>query len=406
MSNCSSFHVMAKPIGPICNIGCKYCFYLEKEKLFPPNENFKMADNILESYIKQYIESQNTQTITFTWQGGEPTLLGVNYFRKIVELQQTFSAGKTISNCIQTNGTLLTDEFCVFLKENNFLVGLSIDGPPKLHNAYRVTKKGQPTYDKVINGLNLLKKHQIEFNTITVVNRVNSKRPIEVYEFLKKIGSTFIQFIPLVERLPNEEAKVLGFDLAVPPKVDEDTRLPVTDWSVEPKQYGEFLSTIFDEWVKKDVGKVFVQLFDVALGNWSGLQPNSLCVFSENCGNAVALEHDGTVYSCDHYVYPHYRLGNISTDSLGDMISSEKQISFGCDKSKTLPLYCRNCEVKFACHGECPKHRFIRTPDGEGGLNYLCSGYKKFFNHIKPRMNIMTELLRHGKLPSEIMRSK
>ena len=406
MSSCSSFQVMAKPIGPICNIGCKYCFYLEKEKLFPNNENFKMADNILESYIKQYIESQNTQTITFTWQGGEPTLLGVNYFRKIVELQQTFSGGKTIFNCIQTNGTLLTDEFCIFLKENSFLVGLSIDGPPKLHNAYRVTKKGQPTYDNVINGLKLLKKHHVEFNTITVVNRVNSKRPIEVYEFLKKIGSTFIQFIPLVERLPNEEAKILGFDLAMPPKVDEDTRLPVTDWSVEPKQYGEFLSTIFDEWVKKDVGKVFVQLFDVALGNWSGLQPNSLCVFSENCGNAVALEHDGTVYSCDHYVYPHYRLGNISTDSLGDMISSEKQTSFGCDKSKTLPLYCRNCEVKFACHGECPKHRFIRTPDGEGGLNYLCSGYKKFFNHIRPQMNIMTELLRQRKLPSEIMRSK
>lgn len=406
MSNCSSFQVMAKPIGPICNIGCKYCFYLEKEKLFPNNENFKMADNILESYIKQYIESQNTQTITFTWQGGEPTLLGVNYFRKIVELQQTFSGGKTIFNCIQTNGTLLTDEFCIFLKENSFLVGLSIDGPPKLHNAYRVNKKGQPTYDNVINGLKLLKKHHVEFNTITVVNRVNSKRPIEVYEFLKKIGSTFIQFIPLVERLPNEEAKILGFDLAVPPKVDEDTRLPVTDWSVEPKQYGEFLSTIFDEWVKKDVGKVFVQLFDVTLGNWSGLQPNSLCVFSENCGNAVALEHDGTVYSCDHYVYPRYRLGNISTDSLGDMISSEKQTSFGCDKSKTLPLYCRNCEVKFACHGECPKHRFIRTPDGEGGLNYLCSGYKKFFNHIRPQMNIMTELLRQCKLPSEIMRRK
>lgn len=406
MSSCSSFQVMAKPIGPICNIGCKYCFYLEKEKLFPNNENFKMADNILESYIKQYIESQNTQTITFTWQGGEPTLLGVNYFRKIVELQQTFSAGKTISNCIQTNGTLLTDEFCIFLKENSFLVGLSIDGPPKLHNAYRVDKKGLPTYDKVIKGLNLLKKHQIEFNTITVVNKVNSKKPIEVYEFLKKIGSTFIQFIPLVERLPNEEAKILGVDLAMPPKVDEDVKLPVTEWSVEPKQYGEFLSTIFDKWVKEDVGKVFVQLFDVALGNWSGLQPGGICVFSENCGNAVALEHDGTVYSCDHYVYPHYRLGNISTDSLGDMISSEKQISFGSDKSKTLPLYCRNCEVKFACHGECPKHRFIRTPDGEGGLNYLCSGYKKFFNHIRPQMNIMTEFLRQCKLPSEIMRSR
>ena len=330
----------------------------------------------------------------------------MNYFKRIVELQQLFSGGKTIANCIQTNGTLLNDEFCTFLKENNFLVGLSIDGPPKLHNAYRVDKKGLPTYDKVINGLNLLKKHQIEFNTITVVNKVNSKKPIEVYEFLKKIGSTFIQFIPLVERLPNEEAKILGFDLAMPPKVDEDVKLPVTEWSVEPKQYGEFLSTIFDKWVKEDVGKVFVQLFDVALGNWSGLQSGGICVFSENCGSAVALEHDGTVYSCDHYVYPYYRLGNISTDSLGDMITSDKQVSFGCNKSKTLPVYCRNCEVKFACHGECPKHRFIRTPDGEGGLNYLCSGYKKFFNHIRPQMNIMTELLRQGKLPSEIMISK
>jgi uncharacterized protein len=397
---------MTKPIGPLCNLDCKYCFYLEKEKLFPTNENFRMSDEVLETYVRQYIEQQNSPEISFAWQGGEPTLLGVNFFRKVVELQKKYANGKRIANALQTNGTLLDDEWCEFLVQNQFLVGLSIDGPPKLHDTYRVDKKGAPTYEKVALGLKMLKKHKVEFNTLTVVNRANSKKPLEVYRFLKQIGSGFIQFIPLMERLANDEAKKLGLDLSVPPRVDDtDPVMPVTNWSVEPRQYGEFLSTIFDEWVKQDVGKVFVQIFDVTLGNWMG-EGGGLCVFSPTCGTALAMEHNGDVYSCDHYVYPQYKLGNILNQSLGDMVNSEFQKGFGLEKATTLPKYCLECDVRFACHGECPKHRFIRTPEGDPGLNYLCQAYKRFFTHSGPAMRKMTELLRSGRPAADIMLPK
>lgn len=399
-----AFHVMTKPIGPLCNLDCKYCFYLEKEKLFPSNENFKMTDEVLETYVRQYIENQSVPEISFAWQGGEPTLLGVNFFRKVVAFQQKYANGKKIVNALQTNGTLLDDEWCVFLRDNQFLVGLSIDGPAKLHDAYRVDKKGGASYERVIRGLQLLKKHQVEFNTLTVVNKVNSQKPLEVYRFLRGIGSGFIQFIPLVERLADAEATKLGLDLAVPPRVDQEgsVRLPVTDWSVEPKQYGEFLCAIFDEWVKHDVGRTYVQLFDVTLGNTMG-QGGGLCVFSETCGSALAMEHNGDVYSCDHYVYPRYKLGNILNNSLGEMVSSEAQQTFGQEKSTTLPKYCRECEVRHLCHGECPKHRFIRTPEGENGLNYFCRSYKRFFSHSAPAMNKMKWLLQNGRGAFEIM---
>jgi uncharacterized protein len=403
----AGFHVMTKPIGPICNLDCKYCFYLEKERLFPRNENFKMSDEVLETYIRQYIAAQQTPEVSFAWQGGEPTLLGVGFFRKVVELQRRHAGGKRISNALQTNGTLLDDEWCEFLAAERFLVGLSIDGPARLHNAYRVDKKGRDTYDDVLRGLRLLKKHRVEFNTLTVVNRANARHPLEVYRFLRDIGSGFIQFIPLVERMADAEAAKLGLDLAVPPRVDEEDarRMPVTEWSVEPRQYGDFLCTIFDEWVRRDVGRTFVQIFDVTLGNWVG-QKGGLCVFSETCGRALAMEHNGDVYSCDHYVYPQYRLGNILNASLGELVSSEFQQQFGRDKSATLPRYCRECEVRHLCHGECPKHRFIRTPDGEPGLNYLCRAYKMFFNHSAPAMRRMVELLRAGRAPAEIMRDR
>lgn len=402
-----AYHVMTKPIGPICNLDCTYCFYLEKEKLFPSNENFRMKDEVLEEYIRQYIQGQRVPDVTFAWQGGEPTLLGVNYFRRIIELQQKHANGKRIHNALQTNGTLLNDEWCEFLVTHGFLVGLSIDGPARLHDAYRVTKKGGGSYAKVITGLRLLKKHGVEFNTLTVVNRVNSKHPLDVYRFLRDIGSGYIQFIPLVERLPDAEAKALDLDLAAPPRLDGsmDTapRMPVTDWSLEPKQYGIFLTTIFDEWVRQDVGKTFVQLFDVTLGNWMG-QGGGLCVFSEKCGTAMAMEHNGDVYSCDHYVYPHYKLGNIMQQTLGDMVSSEFQRQFGEDKKSTLPKYCIECDVRHLCHGECPKHRFIKTPDGEAGLNYFCAAYKHFFSHSRPAMIKMAELLRQGRPAADIMR--
>ncbi len=403
MQALTAFHVMTKPIGPLCNLDCKYCFYLEKEKLFPSNENFRMSDEVLESYVRQYIAAQNVPEIHFAWQGGEPTLLGVGFFRKVVEFQKKYAGGKTINNAIQTNGTLLDDEWCEFLAEHRFLVGVSVDGPPKLHDAYRVDKKGGATYEKVILGIRRLQKHGVEFNTLTVVNRVNSKKPLEVYRFLKEIGSGFIQFIPLVERLADAEAIKLGLDLAAPPRVDEEgARLPVTEWSVEPEQYGKFLTTIYDEWVKQDVGKVFVQLFDVALGNWMGMG-GGLCVFSENCGSALAMEHNGDVYSCDHYVYPRYKLGNLLNQDLGAMAASEEQRAFGQAKSATLPEYCRSCEVRFACHGECPKHRFLRTPDGEPGLNYLCRAYKRFFTHVDPSMRKMAALLQARRPAAEIM---
>lgn len=396
-----AYHIMTKPVGPICNLDCKYCFYLEKEGLFPKGENFRMADDILESYIRQYIESQQAPEISFAWQGGEPTLLGVEYFEKIVALQKKFANGRTITNAIQTNGTKLDDRWGQFLAQNRFLVGISIDGPPDLHDYYRVDKGGRPTFKAVKRGLDILKKHGVEFNTLTVVNRKNSREPKRVYRFLKEIGSGFIQFIPLVERLANEDAKKLGLSLGKP-TAEPASDGKVTHWSVRPEDYGEFLVVIFDEWVRRDVGKVFVQIFDVTLGNFA-TGHGGLCVFSETCGAAMALEHNGDLYSCDHYVYPDYKLGNLRDTPLGDMAASERQRKFGADKRDTLPRYCIECDVRFACHGECPKHRFIQTPDGEPGLNYLCAAYKRFFRHVTPAMRTMTNLLRQNRAPAEIM---
>ncbi len=387
-----AFHLMAKPIGPICNLGCSYCFYLEKEKLYPQGENFRMSDEALETFVRQYIETQDVPEVTFAWQGGEPTLLGVEFFRKAVKLQRQYANGKRIQNALQTNGTRLDGEWCEFLLAEKFLVGLSIDGPPKLHNAYRVDKRGRGTYDTVLRGLRLLQKHGVEYNTLTVVNRMNSRHPLEVYRFLRGLGSRFMQFIPLVERVPDAAAAGLGLDLAMPPGTDGEgaRRLPVTEWSVEPGQYGEFLCAIFDEWLERDVGRIFVQLFDVTLGNHlRGGHEGALCFFSETCGGALAIEHNGDVYSCDHYVYPQFKLGNILNNALGDMVSSDFQRAFGQAKSSTLPRYCRECEVRHLCHGECPKHRFLRTPDGEPGLNYLCRAYKRFFTHSAPALRHM-----------------
>lgn len=398
------FHVLAKPVGPICNLDCKYCFYLEKENLYPDEHKWRMNDEVLDEYIRQYIQAQPGSRVDFAWQGGEPTLLGVDYFRKVVALQKKYADGKTISNALQTNGILLDTEWCHFFAEHQFLIGLSIDGPRELHDRYRVDKSGKPSFDAVMRGLELLKKERVEFNTLTVVHRENSQRPLDVYRFLKEIGSGFIQFIPLVERLAPPALTVLGFGLNEPPSPGGEPAQPsrVTSWSVQAEQYGRFLCSIFDEWVHHDVGEVFVQLFDVALQNWMGLG-SSLCVFAEKCGVAVAIEHNGDLYSCDHYVYPKYRLGNIMNSGLGEMIDLPQQIRFGEEKLTTLPKYCRECEVRFACNGECPKHRFIQTPDGEAGLNYLCPAYKRFFTHIDPYLRSMAQLLRDGRPAADLM---
>ena len=420
-----AFHVMTKPIGAICNIDCKYCYYLEKENLYPDKKNFRMTDAVLENYVRQYIEAQSVPEIAFAWQGGEPTLLGVDFFRRAVAFQKKYCPpGKKTTNALQTNGTLLNAEWCEFFRENGFLIGLSIDGPRDLHDYYRVDKGGAPTFDKVMRGLELLKQHRVEYNTLTVVNRQNSRRPLDVYRFLKQHGSGFMQFIPLVERVGDGSAFAEPPDPAgavvrasVPAHIDsakgasaEHTRAgtearttsPVTPWSVESNQFGEFLCQIFDEWVRNDIGAVYIQLFEVQLAVWMGL-PAALCVFAETCGAAMAMEHNGDLYSCDHYVYPQYKLGNIIETPIAELVNSTAQKKFGTDKRDTLPKYCRECEVRFACNGECPKHRFIKTPDGEEGLNYLCAGYKRFFKHVDPYMKQMVELLRAQKPASLLM---
>lgn len=392
------FHIMTKPIGPICNLDCTYCFYLEKEKLYPGTKHWAMEDETLERYVQAYIEAQPGDEVHFAWQGGEPTLLGVEFFERVVELEQKYACGKQVHNALQTNGTLLDDRWGAFFAENKFLIGLSIDGPRELHDCYRVDKGQAPTFDRVMRGIDVLKGHKVEFNTLTVVNRRNSEKPLEVYQFLKEIGSGFIQFIPVVER-EAERADAHGLVLIQPRDVQAAT---VTEWSVRPRAYGEFLARIFDEWVKQDVGRVFVQQFDVALESWMGMDA-SLCVFRRTCGSALAMEHTGDVYSCDHYVYPEHRLGNVMETPLAEMVKSEQQQRFGKDKESSLPGMCRACDVRFACNGECPKHRFATTPDGEPGLNYLCEGYKHFFHHIGPYMQFMAQELRAGRPPAGIM---
>lgn len=401
-----SFHVMAKAIGPICNLDCKYCFYLEKEQLYPSNEKWKMSDEKLEVFIRDYIAAQPDNEVSFAFQGGEPTLLGVDYFRKVVKFQKKHANGKQISTAFQTNGTLLDDEWGAFLAENKFLVGLSIDGPEDVHNANRVDKKGRDSYKDVIRGLNILRKHEVEFNTLTCVNSVTVQHPVKIYKFLKSIGSKYLQFIPIVEREVDTAAAKLGLDFAEPPNLEvpptqkENPRM--SEFAVPAEAYGEFLIKIFNEWIKRDVGKTYVQLFDVALGKWLGT-PGGLCYFSETCGRALAMEHDGDVYTCDHYVYPKYKLGNLMNTSLGELADSSMARDFGNAKRDKLPKYCRDCSVRFACNGECPKHRFTWTPDGEWGLNYLCPAYKKFFKHIDPAMQIMADLYRQQQAPAAVM---
>ncbi len=393
-----AFNIIAKPTGAICNLDCTYCYYLDKEQLYPNHSNFKMSDDVLETFIRQKIQNHRTAQVHFVWQGGEPTLLGVDFFKRVVELQHKYADGKTIQNGFQTNGVLLDDEWCQFFKEQQFLVGLSIDGPEEIHDRYRVNKGGSGTFRQVKRGLRYLQKHDVPFNTLTVVQRHNSYHPLAVYRFLKEIGSTFMQFIPVVERKQSPKA---GSDNRFDAWSDTSDSL-VTEWSVEASAFGQFLCVLFDEWVRNDVGRYFVQIFDLALQAWMGMEPN-LCIFRKTCGDALAMEHNGDLYTCDHFVSPSYKLGNIMVQPMESLIGSDKQRQFGRDKEETLPRYCRQCEVRFVCNGECPKNRFIRTPDGEAGLNYLCAGYKQFFNHIDPYMHFMARELKARRPPANVM---
>jgi uncharacterized protein len=381
---------MVKPRGPICNLACEYCYFLSKEQLYPGSD-FRMSDELLEEFTKQYLQSQRIPQVTFAWQGGEPTLMGIPFFEKALAYQRKYTpAGVRVENALQTNGTLLDDKWGTFLKENDFLVGISVDGPPELHNIYRKDTGGHGSADKVLVGLETLMRHQIEFNILCTVHAGNESFPLEVYRYFRDaLKADFIQFIPIVERMN---------------KTGYQTGNKVTERSVSGQGYGDFLIAIFDEWVKRDVGSVFVQIFDIALAKWVGAQ-SGLCVFEETCGLGLVLEHSGDLYSCDHFVEPKYKLGNISKTPMADLVESHQQYRFGIKKINSLPKYCQECDVRFACNGGCPKNRIRNTPDGEYGLNYLCEGYRAFFKHIDQPMQQMANLLRNRRPPFNIMKN-
>jgi uncharacterized protein len=396
-------HVVSKPTGPVCNLNCEYCFYLEKQALFSPNEKYRMSDDILSAFITNYITSQPTPIVEFVWQGGEPTLLGVDFFKRVIELQKQFRGTKAITNSLQTNGTRLNDEWCTFLKKHNFMVGISIDGPKEVHDRYRRDRNGKGTFDRVMKGMRLLQKHNVEYNVLACVARETAKHPLEVYRFFKDEGVEFIQFSPVVERMHDVLSKRHGLRLAEPASLDrEEAQTEVTPWSVLPDEYGDFLIAVYEEWVRHDVGTVFIMNFEWALNAWIG-NPSPVCIHAKQCGRSVVIEHNGDVYACDHCVYPEYRLGNIQTDKLSDMVERSLRSGFGATKETSLPRWCRECEVLAACQGGCPKHRFSMTHYKEPGLHYLCEGYKKFFLHIGKYLRAMVQLLENGLPASYIM---
>lgn len=394
----AAFSVMLKPAGPACNLNCAYCYYLEKRKLFPSNTNFKMTEELLEEFTRQYIEANEVPVVTFTWQGGEPTLMGLDFYRKAIAFQKKYSGGKRIENSFQTNGTRLNDEWCKFFADNKILVGISIDGEEHVHDHYRKTFSGGPSFRRVMKGIELLHKNRVEFNTLSVINDYSVNFASETYRFLKTIGSGFIQFLPVVERIAGERNEA---DLSLVSPAYE-ANASVTGWSVPPDKFGKFMISIFDEWVRKDVGKYYVQLFDSTLANWVGEMPG-VCVFAETCGDALVMEHNGDIYTCDHFVFPEFYLGNMLDRPLNEIVRSQMQFDFGVNKRNRLPRYCLRCDVRFACNGECPKHRILNTPDGEPGLNYLCEGYKMFFHHVAPYMNYMAGELNNKRPPANVM---
>ena len=390
-------YVMLKPAGAHCNLACKYCYYLEKNKLYPTAQRHLMSDEMLELFTREYIEAQTMNQVLFTWHGGEPLLRSIDFYRKALSLQQKYAGGRHIDNVIQTNGTLLTDEWCEFFAQNHWLVGISIDGPQPYHDHYRLTAAGKPSWKKVMQGIKLLKKHGVEWNAMAVVNAYNVNHPLEFYRFFKENGCQFLQFTPIVERLTRHED---GRTLASLADKDE---ISLSEASVAPEQWGYFLCAIFDEWVRKDVGKIFVEIFDCTLANWMGISPG-ICAYSKECGHAGVMEHNGDVYSCDHFVFPEYKLGNIRDHSLIDMLYGEQQQEFSRLKHSSLPRQCKECDMEFACHGECPKNRFMKDKYGDSGLNYLCPGYYHYYQHVAPYMDYMKQELMSQRPPSNIMK--
>ena len=389
-------YVMLKPAGAHCNLACKYCYYLEKNNLYQNSHRHLMSDEMLEQFTREYIEAQTMPQVLFTWHGGEPLMRSIDFYKKALALQKKYANGKQIDNVIQTNGTLLTDEWCEFFAQNHWLVGISVDGPQEYHDHYRVTPAGKPSWEKVMQGISLLKKHRVEWNAMAVVNAYNAEHPLEFYHFFRDNGCQYLQFTPIVERLTEHED---GRTLA---SLADDREIPLADASVTPQQWGNFLCTIFDDWVRHDVGKIFVEIFDCTLANWMGVLPG-ICAYSKECGHAGVMEHNGDVYSCDHFVFPEYKLGNIREQSLIDMLYGEKQQAFSRLKHTSLPRQCKECDMEFACHGECPKNRFEKDKYGEQGLNYLCQGYYQYYTHVAPYMDFMKRELLAQRPPANIM---
>jgi uncharacterized protein len=401
-----AFHLLAKPTGATCNLDCKYCFFLSKDSLYP-NGRTRMSDEVLERYIEQRLAQRDEPEVDIAWQGGEPTIMGLDFFKRAVALVEKHrKPQQKVLHTMQTNGLLIDDDWCAFLKAHAFLVGLSIDGPQERHDAYRVDKRGGGTFHLVMQAWERLRRHDVDVNVLCTIHAANADHPLEVYRFFRDdLQARFIQFVPIVERATEELLPVANKGWGERPGGERPLYRQrgnlVTERSVEAEQFGRFLCEIFDEWLQRDVGEVFVQTFDVALGSWLG--QHNLCIFSPTCGSALALEHNGDIYSCDHYVEPEYRLGNIKDTHLLELVASGKQRQFGQEKFEGLPKYCRNCEVLFACYGECPRNRFISAPDGEPGLNYLCAGYKRFFKHVDGPMKTMAKLVSEGRYADEIM---
>ena len=389
-------YVMLKPAGAHCNLACKYCYYLEKNNLYDKSHRHIMSDEMLEQFTREYIEAQTMPQVLFTWHGGEPLMRSIDFYKKALALQKKYARGRRIDNVIQTNGTMLTDEWCEFFAQNNWLVGISIDGPQKYHDHYRLTSTGNPSWQKVMHGIELLKKHHVEWNAMAVVNAYNANHPLEFYHFFKDNGCQYLQFTPIVERLTKHQD---GRTLA---SLADDKEIPLADFSVTPELWGNFLCAIFDEWVRNDVGKMFVEIFDCTLANWMGVLPG-ICAYSKNCGHAGVMEHNGDVYSCDHFVFPEYKLGNIRDHTLIEMLYGDKQHAFSRLKHTSLPRQCKECDMEFACHGECPKNRFEKDKYGEPGLNYLCKGYYQYYSHVAPYMDFMKRELQAQRPPANIM---
>ena len=389
-------YVMLKPAGAHCNLACKYCYYLEKNNLYDKSHRHIMSDEMLEQFTREYIEAQTMPQVLFTWHGGEPLMRSIDFYKKALALQKKYARGRRIDNVIQTNGTMLTDEWCEFFAQNNWLVGISIDGPQEYHDHYRLTTTGNPSWQKVMHGIELLKKHHVEWNAMAVVNAYNANHPLEFYHFFKDNGCQYLQFTPIVERLTKHQD---GRTLA---SLADDKEIPLADFSVTPEQWGNFLCAIFDEWVRNDVGKMFVEIFDCTLANWMGVLPG-ICAYSKNCGHAGVMEHNGDVYSCDHFVFPEYKLGNIRDHTLIEMLYGDKQHAFSRLKHTSLPRQCKECDMEFACHGECPKNRFEKDKYGEPGLNYLCKGYYQYYSHVAPYMDFMKRELQAQRPPANIM---